>query len=103
MLQMAKVGEELEVFEQNGKFHFKVKGTEPPQVRCWTIDRNIDVQLSTGKKYSLISGHPGLLLSIEEQEKTDYEKEYDLPASTKGVHYSFRQVFVPGTCFKILS
>lgn len=87
----AQIGEELEVFEDGGQFRFKIKGSNPPQARQLVVDRDIDIQLADGRKMSMISDHPGLMLE---------EKEY-CQFNTSQVN--FIDVVVPGVSFKILS
>jgi hypothetical protein len=103
MSEIAKIGEELEVFESEGKFCFKLKGSHPPILRSLVIDRNIDIRLASGRKFSLIGGHPGLMVEMVEQPLTEFQKGDLLPPHSIGEGRSFRDHITPGVVFEIIS
>lgn len=97
MYQHASVDEELEAIEQDGQCLFKVKGSEPPVFRILNVDHNVQIQLEDGRKFTLISDHPGAVVEdVDEEEVHPLLRQAAIAQPVDGV-------IVPGVRFKILS
>lgn len=103
MSDVAQIGQELEITKVDGKFQFSVKGSNPPDIKKLVIDRNMGIQLSDGRKLTLVSNHPGLMLEEVELPRSEFRLKNNIPAPKQAAERRFRDIMRAGVSFKILS
>ncbi len=103
MSDVAQIGQEMEIIKVDGKFQISVKGSNPPDIKRLVIDRNMDIQLGDGRKFTLISNHPGLMLEEVELPRSEFRLKNNMPAPKQAAERRFRDIMQAGVSFMILS